>query len=30
MQTVNRLTELAQSERDQILGRNAARLLGLD
>ena len=30
VQTVNRLTDLAQAERDQILGRNAARLLGLD
>jgi aminocarboxymuconate-semialdehyde decarboxylase len=30
VRTVNRLTELAQSERDQILGRNAARLLGLE
>jgi aminocarboxymuconate-semialdehyde decarboxylase len=30
VQTVNRLTDLAQVERDQILGRNAARLLGLD
>jgi len=30
VQTVNRLTDLAPAERDQILGRNAARLLGLD
>jgi aminocarboxymuconate-semialdehyde decarboxylase len=30
VQTVNRLTDLAQAERDQILGRNAARLLGLE
>jgi aminocarboxymuconate-semialdehyde decarboxylase len=29
VQTVSRLTELSQAERDQILGRNAARLLGL-
>jgi aminocarboxymuconate-semialdehyde decarboxylase len=30
VQTVNRLVELSQAERDQILGRNAARLLGLE
>jgi aminocarboxymuconate-semialdehyde decarboxylase len=30
VQTVNRLTDLPQSEREQILGRNAAQLLGLD
>jgi len=30
VQTVNRLTELAQAERDNILGQNAARLLGID
>lgn len=29
VQTVNRLTDLSQAERDQILGRNAAHLLGL-
>ncbi|HSD54221.1 MAG TPA: amidohydrolase family protein [Burkholderiales bacterium] len=30
VRTVSRLTELADAEREQILGRNAARLLGLD
>jgi aminocarboxymuconate-semialdehyde decarboxylase len=30
VQTVNRLTGLSQAERDQILGGNAARLLGLE
>jgi aminocarboxymuconate-semialdehyde decarboxylase len=30
VQTVNRLTDLAQAERENILGRNAARLLGID
>jgi aminocarboxymuconate-semialdehyde decarboxylase len=30
VQTVNRLTALTPPEREQILGRNAARLLGLD
>ena len=29
VQTVNRLTDLSQAERDQILGRNATHLLGL-